>query len=417
MPDHPTSPQKARLLDCGLCYEENGEEVHPHPECTVAPAAPVITHQPADRAAIYAEVADRLAADAERGNKEGLTRIYRRSAAIQVRKWAAEISPEQDVAPAATCSARRDTRGEVEEALRLCIRAAHHHGRDHVDEHGYHWSETAAVYPQADGTLRTSPDTTELRRWAAEAAAGGRRLPSIHAADVEGWCPACGNPTLMVEAGRLTCTLMGCPRPEAAAHLLQGVAAALAEPALTSTPDGWDLADVEAREAAATRGPWRVERDEQKLTRLVVSDDGMLHADLGYLGNANQADAEFTAHAREDVPRLIALVRAFHLDWAQALFKIHTDADLRETEGQTELAAYARELATLITSSELPAEETDTRLTDLYERWVKGGLPPLGTTLARWWDARLVELQNAIQPANAQRQPAVVSQPDGSPPA
>ncbi|MFD8820749.1 hypothetical protein ACFV1C_00020 [Streptomyces sp. NPDC059605] len=23
----------ARLLSCGLCYEENGEEVHPHPEC------------------------------------------------------------------------------------------------------------------------------------------------------------------------------------------------------------------------------------------------------------------------------------------------------------------------------------------------------------------------------------------------
>jgi len=23
-----------RLLDCELCYEENGEEVHPHPECT-----------------------------------------------------------------------------------------------------------------------------------------------------------------------------------------------------------------------------------------------------------------------------------------------------------------------------------------------------------------------------------------------
>lgn len=26
--------KSARLLDCGLCYEENGEEVHPHPECT-----------------------------------------------------------------------------------------------------------------------------------------------------------------------------------------------------------------------------------------------------------------------------------------------------------------------------------------------------------------------------------------------
>lgn len=22
-----------RLLSCGLCYEENGEEIHPHPEC------------------------------------------------------------------------------------------------------------------------------------------------------------------------------------------------------------------------------------------------------------------------------------------------------------------------------------------------------------------------------------------------
>ncbi|MEV7948805.1 hypothetical protein AB0O74_17780 [Streptomyces rubiginosohelvolus] len=25
--------QPARLLDCGTCYEENGEEAHPHPEC------------------------------------------------------------------------------------------------------------------------------------------------------------------------------------------------------------------------------------------------------------------------------------------------------------------------------------------------------------------------------------------------
>lgn len=25
----------ARLLDCGFCYEENSEEVHPHPECPV----------------------------------------------------------------------------------------------------------------------------------------------------------------------------------------------------------------------------------------------------------------------------------------------------------------------------------------------------------------------------------------------
>lgn len=28
-----------RLLDCGLCYEEQGEEVHPHPECPIGTAA------------------------------------------------------------------------------------------------------------------------------------------------------------------------------------------------------------------------------------------------------------------------------------------------------------------------------------------------------------------------------------------
>jgi hypothetical protein len=32
----------------------------------------------------------------------------------------------------------------------------------------------------------------------------------------------------------------------------------------------------------------------------------------------------------------------------------------------------------------------------LYERWVKAGPPPLGVSLARWWDRRLIELRNAI---------------------
>lgn len=29
----PIIEEMPRLLACGLCYEENGEEVHPHPEC------------------------------------------------------------------------------------------------------------------------------------------------------------------------------------------------------------------------------------------------------------------------------------------------------------------------------------------------------------------------------------------------
>jgi hypothetical protein len=46
MPDTPT----ARLLDCGLDYEENGQEVHPHPECPIGQAAaPAVQAPAADR--------------------------------------------------------------------------------------------------------------------------------------------------------------------------------------------------------------------------------------------------------------------------------------------------------------------------------------------------------------------------------
>jgi len=67
-------------------------------------------------------------------------------------------------APATECSAqhRRFDDG------RLCIRAAQHHG-DHIDERGYHWSDTVAVYPVSDGTFRRGPDVrTGLRRLADE---------------------------------------------------------------------------------------------------------------------------------------------------------------------------------------------------------------------------------------------------------
>jgi len=58
----------------------------------------------ADRAAIYAEVADRLAVDAELGEKEGFTRIYQRATAKKVREWASEPVPE-------TCGRTRSTNG------------------------------------------------------------------------------------------------------------------------------------------------------------------------------------------------------------------------------------------------------------------------------------------------------------------
>ncbi|MFJ4735237.1 hypothetical protein ACIP6V_23685 [Streptomyces sp. NPDC088770] len=54
--------------------------------------------------------------------------------------------------PAAECAAQHHGFDDG----RLCIRAAQHRG-DHIDERGYHWSDTVAVYPLADGTLRESP--------------------------------------------------------------------------------------------------------------------------------------------------------------------------------------------------------------------------------------------------------------------
>ncbi|MEU3507923.1 hypothetical protein ABZ733_08325 [Streptomyces longwoodensis] len=42
------------------------------------------------------------------------------------------------------------------------------------------------------------------------------------------------------------------------------------------------------------------------------------------------------------------------------------------------------------------------RVIALYEQWVKAGPPPLGTSVSRWWDARLIELRNAILPSTDQ---------------
>ncbi|GGX99118.1 hypothetical protein [Streptomyces fructofermentans] len=44
------------------------------------------------------------------------------------------------------------------------------------------------------------------------------------------------------------------------------------------------------------------------------------------------------------------------------------------------------------------AERDVARVTALYEKWVKAGPPPLGSSMARWWDARLVELHDALSP-------------------
>ncbi len=78
----------------------------------------------------------------------------------------------------------------------------------------------------------------------------------------------------------------------------------------------------------------------------------------------------------------------------------HAHPDDRITYGGDADAALAviqpgtRITATLARMSEATVQ----RVTALHEQWVKAGPPPLGTSVSRWWDARLAELHDAILP-------------------
>lgn len=92
--------------------------------------------------------------------------------------------------------------------------------------------------------------------------------------------------------------------------------------ALDAAPDhapptdvGLDLAAVEARTAAATRGPWLAASDNGRKTGIAVvgtaaaRGTGQAIAVFAGTGGRRHQDAAFTAHAREDVPALLAEVR------------------------------------------------------------------------------------------------------------
>lgn len=57
-----------------------------------------------------------------------------------------------------------------------------------------------------------------------------------------------------------------------------------------------------------------------------------------------------------------------------------------------------RRLPASLAATQATEPETITRVIALHEQWVKAGPPPLGTSMSRWWDARLVELHAAIRP-------------------
>jgi hypothetical protein len=69
-----------------------------------------------------------------------------------------------------------------------------------------------------------------------------------------------------------------------------------------------------------------------------------------------------------------------------------------------------RQTALVLAALHRSAEADVSRVISLYERWVKAGPPPIGTSMSRWWDIRLAELHDAIlnqptQPAPPAEQP------------
>jgi len=125
-----------------------------------------------------------------------------------------------------------------------------------------------------------------------------------------------------------------------------------------------ELDEIKARCDAATPGPWVEERDEDSLQAIVSGEEDVIGAWCdpggGDFGPAiSDEDASFIAHAREDIPALLAEVERLRkrVEWAEGhmraaqeqaggLFDRARDADARVAELEaamgTEVGRVAR---------------------------------------------------------------------------
>lgn len=206
--------------------------------------------------------------------------------------------------------------------------------------------------------------------------------------DVQGGCPACGGSSLFVaDAGYLTCSRLECPDPDAAARLLD-----LAAP----PPGPVHPGDARHRRVtvALTVEHYRRARDQivaspedhstaAATVALRALADDLLPAtrtpralSAGH-ADTRRADTGDTPPTRKDSVRT-AIAHAF--DVPAELLDAPPDTD---TPGHTDTDTSGA-------SADMSA------VRDLLARWQTAGPPPLGTSLSRWWDRRLVELAAAL---------------------
>jgi hypothetical protein len=74
--------------------------------------------------------------------------------------------------------------------------------------------------------------------------------------------------------------------------------------------DAQELDEIESRCLAATKGPWQsfIEGRDHLSGDSFIRTGGMDSPDL-YLAGGTLQDQDFIAHARQDIPRLVAEVR------------------------------------------------------------------------------------------------------------
>lgn len=69
-----------------------------------------------------------------------------------------------------------------------------------------------------------------------------------------------------------------------------------------------DLEAIEARASVATKGPW-FEDDRAASNGVVEAEDGMTVCSVTNRGGSMMRNVKFIAHARQDIPALIARIR------------------------------------------------------------------------------------------------------------
>lgn len=117
---------------------------------------------------------------------------------------------------------------------------------------------------------------------------------------------------------------------------------------MTSPLTEQQLTDIEARATAATQGPWTVELEQCDCSdgychhgtyvSAIYAADGARRDEIG---DFTDADWQFTIHARQDVPALLAEVRRLQTELETANARVNAVTDLLD---QQELAARGFEV-------------------------------------------------------------------------